>query len=204
MTTFYLLRHGEKEGEGRMIGRLPGFHLTPTGRRQAQALAVHLKDAPIAHCFSSPLERATETAEPVARARRIEVQSALAFHELDMGDWTGLSMRKLAGLPSWKHFCRYHGGTAIPGGETLAEAQARVVSEMIRLRTRFPTAGIAIATHEDPIRLAICHFIGAPIDVYDKITIRPGSATILRLDTSCAILDRLDEVPGLRRARRSA
>lgn len=204
MTTFYLIRHGEKDADDRMIGRMPGVHLTAGGRRQARALAKHLKATPLARCLSSPLERAIETAEPLARARKLEVRAALAFHELDMGDWTGISMRKLVSLPSWKHFCRFHGGTAIPGGETLAEAQARVVSEMIRLRAEHPNDGIAIVTHEDPIRLAICYFIGAPIGVYDKITIRPGSLTILRVDAEHAIVDRLDEVPSPRRSRCSA
>jgi probable phosphoglycerate mutase len=187
-----------------MIGRMPGVHLTAAGRRQARALAHHLKDVAIKLCLSSPLERAIETAEPLARIRKMEVQGALAFHELDMGEWTGITMKRLSGLPSWKQFCRYHGGTAIPGGETLAEAQARVVSEMIRLRGRHPNDGIAIVTHEDPIRLAICYFMGAPIDVYDKFTIRCGSVTILRVNASHAIVDRLDEVPSLGRARRSA
>jgi broad specificity phosphatase PhoE len=204
MTTFYLLRHGEKDVADRMVSRMPGVHLTPQGRQQARALAAHLKHAPISLCFSSPLERTIETAEPLARALKLEIQSSPAFHELDMGDWTGISMKKLATLPSWKKFCRHPAVICIPGGETLPEAQARVVSEMIRLRARFPNAGIAIATHEDPIRLAICHFIGAPIAVYEKITIRLGSVTILRLDAQSAILDRLDEVPSRQRARRSA
>jgi broad specificity phosphatase PhoE len=203
MTTFYLIRHGEKEAEDRMVGRMPGVHLTPNGRRQAQDLANHLKDAAIDRIFSSPLERAVETAEPLARARRLEVESCLAFHELEMGEWTGIPMKKLSRLRTWKHFCHYHGGTAIPGGETLAEAQSRVVSEMIRLRERHPNGGIAIATHEDPIRLAVCHFMGAPIDVYDKFTIRLGSVTILQLDEEKAVVDRLNEVPSIKRARRS-
>jgi broad specificity phosphatase PhoE len=163
-----------------------------------------LKDARIDRFFSSPLERAVETAQPLARSKGLEVQTLPAFHEVDMGEWTGLSMRKLGTLTSWKNFCHFHGGTAIPGGETLAEVQARVVSGMIRLRSRYPRQGIAIATHEDPIRLAVCYFIGAPIDVYEHLTIRLGSVTILRVDETRAIVDRLDEVPSARRARRAA
>lgn len=178
-----------------MIGRMPGIHLTAKGRAQARALAAHLAQASIQHIYSSPLERAQETAAPLAAVKKLPVEIALAFHEIDMGDWTGKSERQLSRAKSWRRFCQFHGGTAIPAGETLVEVQARMVSEMIRLAQRFPSDGIAIATHEDPIRLAVCHFIGAPIEVYTHITIRPASVTILTLDTHRAILERLDEVP---------
>lgn len=196
MTTFYLIRHGEKQSSDTlMVGRSPGVHLTRRGRLQARLLARQLRNADIRLIYSSPLERAIETAEPLARAKKLDVQICAAFHELDMGDWTGKTMAQLARTRSWRHFCRYHGGTAIPGGETLAEAQARVVSQMIRLRHQHPNAGIAIATHEDPIRLAICYFIGAPIDVYEHLEIRLGSVTVLLLDQQRAIVDRLDATP---------
>jgi broad specificity phosphatase PhoE len=197
MTTFYLIRHGEKEtSDELMVGRAPGVHLTPRGRTQARRVAARLRREKIAYICSSPLERAVETAEPLAEAKKLEIHSSAAFHELDMGDWTGKTMTQLGRVPSWKHFCRYHGGTAIPGGETLAEAQARVVSEMIRLRGKYPNGGIAVATHEDPIRLAVCYFMGAPIEVYEHFKIRLGSVTVLMLDRERAIVERLDEVPG--------
>jgi broad specificity phosphatase PhoE len=195
MSTFYLVRHGDKTRADMMVGRMPGVHLTAKGRRQAQVVARYLQRAPIAHMFSSPLERAQETAAPVAKKKRLTVQLSPAFHEMDMGEWTGISRAKLSRLRTWKQFCQYHGGTSIPGGETLPEVQARVVSEMIRLREKYPDEGIAIFTHEDPIRLAVCHFIGAPIDVYEHITIALGSVTVLHLDTERAILERLGAIP---------
>lgn len=197
MTKFYLIRHGDKDSPADlMVGRQPGVHLTPKGKIQARNLAQFLKRTPISRLFCSPLERAVETAEPLAAEHGLKVESSLAFHELHMGKWTGKTMRQLAAVRSWREFCRYHGGTPIPGGETLAEAQARVVSEMMRLRQRHPNGGVAIVTHEDPIRLAVCYFIGAPIDVYEQITVRLGSVTTLSIDAQHAVLERLDEVPG--------
>jgi probable phosphoglycerate mutase len=199
MTTFYLIRHGAKMSEDAMVGRMPGIHLTAEGRRQAAAIGEHLRRARITQLFSSPLERAVETAEPLARLKRLEVQSSLAFHEIDMGSWTGRPKRALTALASWKRFCRFPAGTEIPGGETLPEAQSRIVSEIVRLRHAHANTGIAIVTHEDPIRLAICHFIGAPTNVYDKISIRLGSVTVLQIDTHRVLLDRVNEVPPPRR-----
>jgi broad specificity phosphatase PhoE len=195
MTTFYLIRHGDKTDSDTMVGRAPGVHLTAQGRLQAKRVARHLRFAAIERIFSSPLERAVETVQPLAKAKGLPIESSLAFHEIDMGAWTGVPMKRLNAIPSWRRFCRFHGGTSIPHGETLAEAQARMVSQMIRLHEEHPRKGIAIATHEDPIRLAVCFFIGAPIEVYEHLTIRLGSVTVLTLDAERAIVERMDEVP---------
>ena len=196
MTTFYLIRHGEKETPDElMVGRMPGVHLSRRGRMQARKLADQLRREKISFIFSSPLERAVETAGPLARAKKLEIRRSAAFQEIDMGDWTGKTKTQLERISNWKHFRRFPGGTAIPKGETLAEAQARVVSEMIRLHARNPNDGIVITTHEDPIRLAVCYFIGAPVNVYEHFKIRLGSVTLLTLDNSRAIVGRLDEVP---------
>ncbi len=203
MTTFYLIRHGAKTSEDIMVGRMRGIHLTAEGRRQAVAIAEHLRGARITEIFSSPLERAIETAEPLARLKRLEIQTSPAFHEIDTGTWTGRTKRALAALPDWKRFCRFPGGTGIPGGETLAQVQSRMVSEIVRLRHAHANAGIAIVTHEDPIRLAICHFIGAPTNVYDKISVRLGSVTVLQVDTHRALLERVNELPPQRRVGRA-
>ena len=195
MTTFYLVRHGEKTREHLMVGRMPGIHLTREGRRQARAMAKHLRRAPIVRILSSPLERAIETAEPLARIRGLEIERSEAFHEIDTGDWTGLPKRRLETLRTWKHFCRYPGGALVPNGETLAHVQERVVTEILKLHATHRSEGIAIFTHEDVIRLAICYFIGAPIDVYDKITIRLGSLSIITVEPTKTILARMDELP---------
>jgi len=73
-TTVHLLRHGEVENPGHiMYGRLPGYHLSPDGRRMADRVAKALLDRDITHLVSSPLERARGTAEPLAVALGLEV-----------------------------------------------------------------------------------------------------------------------------------
>ena len=70
MPIFLLIRHGENDflKQGRLPGRLPDIHLNKRGREQAASLAETLKTARIRAIYSSPLERAVETAEPLARA----------------------------------------------------------------------------------------------------------------------------------------
>jgi len=73
-TTVHLLRHGEVDNPSHvMYGRLPGYHLSAAGRRQAERAAKALLDQDITYLVSSPLERARETAEPLASALGLEV-----------------------------------------------------------------------------------------------------------------------------------
>jgi broad specificity phosphatase PhoE len=66
-TVVHLLRHGEVDNpHGILYGRLPGYHLSANGRTMAQAAADYFADRAVVALFSSPLERAQETASPVA------------------------------------------------------------------------------------------------------------------------------------------
>jgi probable phosphoglycerate mutase len=198
MATFYLVRHGDKQRGDLMVGRMPGIHLTPLGHRHARAIAHRLARVPIDRIFASPLERTMETAQPLARAKKLRIETRAAFDEVDVGEWTGQRMSKLTRTRAWRALANFPAGRPIPGGETLAEVQARIVSALIRLNADAPRGQIAVFTHEDPIRLAICHFIGAPMNAYEHITVRAGSITTVRLDHDCAVLDRLDETPPVR------
>ena len=73
-TIVHLLRHGEVDNPRHvMYGRLPGYHLSPAGRRMAERAAKALIDRDVTYLVSSPLERAQETAAPLAAALGLEV-----------------------------------------------------------------------------------------------------------------------------------
>ena len=73
-TVVHLVRHGEVDNPtGVLYGRMPGFRLSALGRRMAEAVAAHLAPNDITHIVSSPLERAQETATPIAEAHSLEI-----------------------------------------------------------------------------------------------------------------------------------
>jgi broad specificity phosphatase PhoE len=73
-TTVHLLRHGEVHNpEGVLYGRLPGFHLSELGQQMARRVAASIGDRDITHIVASPLERAQETARPMALARSVDI-----------------------------------------------------------------------------------------------------------------------------------
>lgn len=183
MTTFYLVRHAEKDGNpGLLSGRKPGVGLTEAGRRQAAAIADVLADEPIRKVLSSPLERARLTAAAAAERLGLGVELSDAIGDLDYGAWTGRTAESLQDDEPWRRFHAFRSGHRIPGGELLLEAQARFVGEMLRLRDDFPESGVALFSHADPIKLAIAHFAGVPLDLFSRLDVDAASLSVVTLD----------------------
>src|SRR5574339_1193622 len=97
MPLLLLIRHGENDyvKTSKLAGRLPGVHLNEFGQKQAQALGEALKDVPIRAIYSSPLERAMETATPIAKAIGLTIQKEKGLLETNVGDWQGKSLKRL-------------------------------------------------------------------------------------------------------------
>ena len=97
-TVVHLLRHGEVHNPDRVLyGRLPGYHLSELGRHMAELAAEHLGDHDITHVVSSPLERARETAAPIAQGHELEItiddrviEAENAFEGLPVAGGAGL------------------------------------------------------------------------------------------------------------------
>lgn len=182
MTTFLLVRHGANDFIGNtLVGRRPGVSLNDLGRRQADALAVRLGDVPIAAVYSSPLERTRETAAPLAARLGLDIRPLEGIHEIDPGDWAGRALDELRALPEWNAYCAYRSGTPCPNGETMLQVQARFVAALERLRVEHPGQTLALFSHADPIRIALAHYIGIPLDHVSRLDIAPASVSILAL-----------------------
>src|SRR4051812_31837444 len=96
MTTFLLIRHATTDAVGKKLsGRTAGVHLNEVGKIQAQTLAQGLANTPISTIYSSPLERAVETAEPIAISHHLKTILCNDFLEIDFGEWTNASFETL-------------------------------------------------------------------------------------------------------------
>src|SRR3982751_391471 len=131
MTTFLLIRHALCDPVGRSIaGRAAGVSLNRRGLQQAEALAARLAELPIAAVYSSPLERALQTAGPIAKLKGLPLEQREGWNEIDFGEWTGKQLGELQAVPEWQNFNTYRSGTRIPGGETMQEVLARALDEV--------------------------------------------------------------------------
>lgn len=198
MTILLLIRHGENDysKKGKFAGRLPGVHLNARGMEQAEALGLALKDAPLKAVYSSPLERAMETAAPVARARRLEVLQEPGLIESDIGSWEGLSLRRVALTKYWKVVQNAPSRAGHPGGETFLQTQTRVVTALSSICARHkPRDVIACVFHADPIKLAVAYYLGMPLDQFQRLACSTGSMAVLAVHEMGAYLLRLNQRP---------
>ena len=174
VTHFLLIRHGLTDAVGhRITGRLPGVHINETGREQAQGLAALHVDV----IYASPLERAQETAAPLARRLGLPVCPAEQFNEVDFGEWSGLTLDDLEAMPEWKDYNRWRGVTRAPHGERMLEVQARVVDFLDATARKWPEKTVAVFSHADVIKAAVAHCLQMPFDFLDRLVIDPGSVT---------------------------
>src|SRR3990172_2972087 len=120
MPLVLLIRHGETDfvKKNRLAGRLPGVPLNKKGRAQALAVAERLKGAPVKAIYTSPMERARETAQPIAEALGLEPVARDGLLETDIGEWMGESVKKLQRLKLWKIVQAAPSMLRFPGGES--------------------------------------------------------------------------------------
>ena len=180
MTTFFLIRHASCSGLGQTLwGRTTGICLNEKGRLEAQRLADRFKGITLQAVYSSPLERALETAEAIARSMRVEVEKNSALNEIDFGEWTGKTFDELSSDERWRRFNTNRSMTTIPGGESFLQVQSRVVTELERLALQHPGAAVAIVSHADVIKAAVGYFAATPIDLLQRIEISPCSVSVV-------------------------
>ena len=198
MPTLLLIRHGENDYLKKNIlpGRIPGVHLNDKGRQQAGTLAAALKDLPIAAIYSSPLERAIETASPLAQAKGLEIQIEPGLSDTDVGEWAGGSWKALEQSQAWKAIQQTPSQFRFPGGESFAENQERAVAVLERITAAHrKNEMVAVVFHADPIKLAVAHYLGLPLDNFQRLTARTASVTILKIDGANAKLLGLNLIP---------
>lgn len=183
MTLLLLMRHGTNDWvNGRLAGWTPGVHLNDEGKAQAAALSERLGDLPLAAIYTSPLERCVETATAVARPRGLELRLVEQIGEVRYGEWQGAELKELYKHELWPGVQFYPSGTRFPNGETLGEAQMRMVQALDGLRARHPKQIVAVFSHADIIKLAIAYYVGMHVDLFQRLMISPCSLTAISFE----------------------
>jgi len=131
--------------------------------------------------YTSPLERAIETAEPIARRQGLEFQQVPEIGEIHIGEWQGLTMQELDKREDWRRFNTFRSGTRAPGGELMLETQTRMVRQLDRLCAKHPDEIVALVSHGDPLRSALAYFLGIPLDLVLRFEVSPASLSIVQI-----------------------
>lgn len=177
-TLILLIRHGQTPTTGTVLpGRAPGLHLSEAGREQAERVAERLAALTLSAVYSSPLERALQTAGPTSARTSVPVVQDAGLLEGDFGDWTGARLTDLYGRPEWQTVQRQPSAFRFPGGESFTQMRDRMVATLARLRDAHAGGTVACFSHADPIRLAVADAMGTPLDRFQRLSIGPCSVS---------------------------
>ena len=182
VTTFLLIRHGFLEFVCFFLAvRLPIVSLDATGRNQAHQLVDRLANKQITTIYSSPLERAVQTAEPLAARLGHNIQLRERLIEIDFGEWQGKTLIELQEDARWKEFNTHRSYTSAPSGEQMLQIQTRMAKELEHLKDAHPNETVAVFSHGDVIRAALMLYLAMPLDLHHRLEISPASVSVLEL-----------------------
>ena len=173
-----LVRHGltDWNEEGRLLGRID-IGLNARGREQVSALAGILAGLPISKVFSSPQQRAVETATPIADGLGLAVEAEPGIDEVWLGGWQGKLISEVRGDPDLERYLE-DPTYVCDAIEPIVAVQERMVAVTERLRVEHDGDTVVLVSHGDPLRLIVAHYLSMPIAAYRSLSAENASVSV--------------------------
>jgi broad specificity phosphatase PhoE len=180
-----LIRHGETywNAERRIQGGDSDIELNDTGLSQAKKVAAFLKNEPITAILSSPLQRATATAEAIANHHQLSIKVKQGLRELRVGELEGMSVSNLSTTFSQflMQLWQGRGSTKLPNGESLSELQQRAWKAVESLLTQHEDGTVVVVSHYFVTLTIIFKALDLPLDYFIKFKVDPGGISIIEI-----------------------
>ncbi|MGZ5630779.1 MAG: histidine phosphatase family protein [Burkholderiales bacterium] len=181
------MRHASHDLLGKALaGRAPGILLNERGRAEADQLVDRFANTRVAKIYTSPRERARDTAAPLAKRLKLTPLVNHYIDEIDFGVWTGRSFAELQHDPAWPVWVQTRSVAQAPGGEAFIDVQRRVIAGLEALRTEHPADTLALLTHGDVIKAALAYFLHLSLDNLERFDIAPASVSAIAAGASWA------------------
>lgn len=199
MKRIYLIRHGQTEwnADGRWQGMID-IPLSETGLNQAAALASYMSSSSLSSVYSSDLQRAVQTAEPLAKIINLPLHRDARLREQNLGVFQGLTheehREKFPDLVQAMY--RDYWGFTFPEGENRGQVRDRVIAFWNELLIREPEGETAIVLHGGTIRVLLMHMLG-PSRELDHVKLLNTSITTLEWEGEKVRLVELAQIPHL-------
>ena len=175
MKRLLLARHGQSVSNA--VRRFQGVQdvpLSELGHRQAEALAAAVSRRRIAAIYTSPLQRARDTATAVARATAAPLRTLDDLRELSLGEWEGCTVEEVRARPGDPYACWVRDPVAgmPPGGEPLSDVQARVVRAVAEIATAHDNGDdVLVVCHGGIISAYLAHCLALPLSSIWRLTL---------------------------------
>lgn len=162
MTRVFLIRHGETDWNRQQLFRgREDVPLNANGVEQARVLSNAIPQQ-INAVYSSPLQRAHQTASIIAAPRSVDVQLNDGFVDIDYGQWQRLSQEEVKSrfLELYLMWISQPGRVVLPGGESLSEVRDRAFKSLCRIEDAHPGQTVAIVSHRVVNKVLLCAVLG--------------------------------------------
>lgn len=182
------VRHGQTDWNptGRVMGR-SDIPLNATGIRQIEKTRDWLKKIEVHAVYSSPMERALQSAEILAKGvGDLKVIPDEGLAEIDYGDWVGVTFKEIEEnhTQEYNNYRFKASKMKIPGGEAVVDVQKRSVGAVERIRKKHRDGErVVVVSHADVIKAMLLHYLGLPLDHLQLLGCDNGSLSIFRFGT---------------------
>lgn len=196
MTTIYLIRHGQTDWNKDKIFRgKADVPLNAHGRKEAAALASHLKHVVPVACYSSPLSRALETAEAAVKLHSVDVRVDEGIIDIDYGEWQGMRDEEVRERFSemYRRWQERPYRVRFPGGESLAMVKKRALASMDRIRTENPGGLVFVVAHRVVTKVLMCAALGLGNSAFWRIRQDNCAYNIIEFSGSEAVVVLMNE-----------
>ena len=178
------LRHAQAENNAKRIlaGRTEDVHLTKTGIEQAEQMAKYLKPLDISAIYSSPIERASHTAEIAAKNCSLEVVLDERLTEIDMGKFTRMNYDDMFAKYGNIFLKFYENDPVIAEHEveTFPNVQRRVLETVNHVVEKHKNQNVILVTHMDPIKSILAMVMDLKPKTLFELIIANASITIIK------------------------
>jgi broad specificity phosphatase PhoE len=191
MATLYLIRHGQTDWNKEKIFRgRADVPLNEHGRDEAGALSRHLEDVHFDACYSSPLGRARETAEIVARPHSLDVRIDDGLVDVDYGEWQGSSEAKVREqyAETYQRWLERPHHMKFPGGESLSAVRKRAIASLEVIRAGHADGVVAVVSHRVVAKVVMCAFLGLGNAAFWRIRQDNCAYNVVELSTNGAVV----------------
>lgn len=181
-----MVRHGEIQSNiDKVYAGKSSEHLIERGLRQAREVAGLLRSYRVRALYSSPIQRAVQTAKIISDTIKINVQLEDSFREMELGPWEGLSEDEVAAsyLTEWQVWQSKPAELTLPGRETLKELLDRAIKGAEIIHRNEGTGNVVIVTHVAIIRVLLLWHAKKSLNLYKTVNVPNAAVFEITLDT---------------------
>ena len=196
VTSIYLVRHGQTAWNKEEIFRgRTDVPLDESGQKQAELVGQYFKGMKIHAIYSSPLARAWETAQAIARFHTLKVEPLDAMIDMSFGNWEGHAHQEIREIEgeTYRQWVGSPHLARLPGGESLDDVRARCMTALEELVRNHPEKTLVIVSHRVICKVLICAILGLDNSHFWQITQDTTAINLIQYRNGKYILSLMNE-----------